>query len=378
VNTMEGARMATFNSGLKVILGPNFTTFLAVGGLSFAAAQSPDAIPRAGLELWIRADSVKIQDGKITQLYDLSGKQNHPKHDTQNGMDPLSPAQVLNAHNGKPTLRFNSKYTGFSFTNIGNIRTVIAVLSKDSTSCLPTLPNYKTPAKFFLGQDDGVTNFHPEHGCSMYNANLGEVSPLLVNGKTYVNGKVIADGRKTFFPFKLGVVTMAPTGNVKANTIARDRTMSDRSWQGDISELLIYSVPLDEAVRVGAENFLMAKYGIGGSAGIAAAEGAPRSRAAGSGSTGNVPITGISFIRPNGAGAELFFSLAESGQYSFDILDLRGRRILALAGTAAESGAQQLLWDGNDTAGRRMAPGTFLADLISPSGAHSKRLFLLR
>jgi hypothetical protein len=34
------------------------------------------------------------------------------------------------------------------------------------------------------------------------------------------------------FPFKLGIVTMIPTGKVKASTITRDRTMTDRSWQG--------------------------------------------------------------------------------------------------------------------------------------------------
>lgn len=280
---------------------------------STLTAQIQDAIPRAGLELWIRADSVKMQDGKIQQLYDLSGKGNHPIHDTENGMDLFSPAQVKNAHNGQPTLRFNNKYTGFSFPNIGNIRTVIAVLSKDSTSCLPTLPNYKTPAKFFLGQTDGVTNFHPEHGCSLYNANLGEVSPLLVNGKTYENGKAVADGRKTFFPFKLGVVTMIPTGNVKANTIARDRTMSDRSWQGDISEILVYSVPLDDAARMGVENFLMAKYGINGVVNTRS-PGAPG-------------INGRSPIRPYASGTEFIFSMGESGKMGMDILDLKGRRI---------------------------------------------------
>jgi hypothetical protein len=252
---------------LVISIKPWLSVLLSMQGLAILGF-GQDPIPRVGLELWIRADSIKIQDGKILQLYDLSSKENHPIHDVQNGMDLFSPAQVKNANNGKATLRFNNKYTGFSFTNIANIRTVIAVLAKDSTSCLPTLPNYKTPAKFFLGQNDGITNFHPEHGCSMYNANLGEVSPLLVNGKTYLNGKVVQDGRKTFFPFKLGVVTMVPTGNVKANTIARDRTMGDRSWQGDISEILIYNIALDDATRIGIENYLMTKYGINGVVGI--------------------------------------------------------------------------------------------------------------
>ncbi len=337
-----------------------------------ASVRGQDAVPRAGLQLWIRADSVKVESGKVTQLYDLSGKNNHPMHESLNGMDPLSPALVPNANNGHPTLRFNNKFTGFAFANIADIRTVIAVLAKDSASCLPTLPNYKTPAKFFLGQSDNNTNFHPEHGCSLYNANLSEVSPLLVNGKTYVNGKQVADGRKTFFPFKLGLVTMIPTGNVKASTVARDRTNADRSWQGDISEILIYNVPLDDAARDGVEKYLMGKYGINGVVGI-------RPRQAGVAGLPQAFRTAFAYVRPYASGMELSFSSA--GSTLLVIRDWNGRRIRSLMDSSLPAGDHSVQWNGSDDAGRRVSPGVYVAELETRGGRlvnRAQHVFFLR
>ncbi len=215
------------------------------------------AIPVDGLELWVKADGpMKVTNGQVTEWTDASAKANNAIHDA---FGPGLP--VLATANGRPTLRFSGGYTGFHFTKINGIRTVFAVLSKESASCLPTLPNYGTPAKFWIGGASDPTYFHPEHGCAIYNSNLGEVSPNLVNGKTYLNGKLV-EGRTTRFPFTLGLLSIVSLANVAADTIARDRNFQDRSWQGDISELLIYSKPLDDATRVTIQNALASKYAI--------------------------------------------------------------------------------------------------------------------
>jgi len=220
-----------------------------------AGAQS--AIPVDGLELWVKADGpMKVVNNQVSEWTDTSGKGNNAVHDAFGQGIP-----VLATANGQPTLRFSGGYTGFHFTKINSIRTVFAVLSKDPTSCLPTLPNYGTPAKFWIGGAADPTYFHPEHGCAIYNSNLGEVSPSLVNGKTYLNGKLI-EGRTTRFPFTLGLLSIVSLANVAADTIARDRNFQDRSWQGDFSELLIYSKPLDDATRVAIQNVLASKYAI--------------------------------------------------------------------------------------------------------------------
>jgi hypothetical protein len=208
--------------------------------LSVAPARAQEeAIPTDGLELWVKADGpMTVTNGQVSQWTDLSAKGNHAIHDAFGQATP-----TVATANGQPTMRFSGVYTGFHFTQITTIRTVFAVLSKVSTSCLPTLPNYGTSAKFWIGGNALPTFFHPEHGCCIYNSNLSEVSPYLVNGKTYVNGKSV-DGRTTQFPLdQLGLLSIVSTANVSADTIARDRNFQDRSWQGDISELIIYSKP---------------------------------------------------------------------------------------------------------------------------------------
>jgi len=229
--------------------------------LSVAPAYAQDeAIPTDGLELWVKADGpMKVANGQISEWTDLSAKANNAIHDAFGQATP-----TVATANGQPTLRWSGVYSGFHFTKITTIRTVFAVLSKVSTSCLPTLPNYGTSAKFWIGGAALPTFFHPEHGCCIYNSNLSEVSPNLVNGKTYVNGTSV-DGRTTQFPLdKLGLLSIVALDNVSADTIGRDRTFQDRSWQGDISELIIYSKALDDATRVSIENILTKKYAIGG------------------------------------------------------------------------------------------------------------------
>jgi hypothetical protein len=244
--------------------GRRFVRFFLVGlGIVLASVRGApalaqgNAIPTDGLELWVKGDGPMVMaNGRITQWTDLSAKGNNAIHDSFGAQIP-----ALAVANGQPTMRFSGAYTGFHFTKITTIRTVFAVLSKAPASCLPTLPNYGTSAKFWIGGTD-TTNFHPEHGCDIYNSNLGEVSPNLVNGKTYLNGTLV-DGRTTQFPFELGLLSIVSLADVTADTIARDRTIQDRSWEGDISEILIYSKPLDDATRVNIQNILLQKYVIG-------------------------------------------------------------------------------------------------------------------
>jgi hypothetical protein len=273
------------------------TFFVMVWGLAvFIASVAParaqgSSIPTDGLELWVKADGpVTVTSGQITQWTDLSAKANNAIHDAFGQVTP-----TIATVNGQPTMHFSGVYTGFHFTKITTIRTVFAVLSKDSTSCLPTLPNYGTSAKFWIGGNALPTFFHPQHGCCIYNTNLSEVSPYLVNGKTYLNGKLI-DGRTTQFPLdQLGLLSLVSTADVSADTIARDRNFQDRSWQGNISELIIYSKALDDATRVSIENSLAKKYAIvaagggGVDGGVADAAAGSTGGAAGS---GGVPGSG--------------------------------------------------------------------------------------
>jgi hypothetical protein len=297
--------------------------FVLCGLLSSVNGQ--DTIPRDGMELWIRADSVKLSGSQVTELYDLSGKNNNPIHDKFAATDLNVPVVVKNAYNGHPALRFNGNYTGFAMTKMTDMRTIIAVLQKDSTECLKRLPNYATPARFFLG-DDATTNFHPEHGCYIYNLNLGEVSPLLVNGLTFKNGVRVADGRKTDFPFVLGMVSMIPTGPVTASTVARDRTFSDRSWFGDICEIIIYNKAIDTVTLQKIHTVLGSKYGI---AGFKATPVKPRPF-----SGSQAASSMLSIIHSNTLSTSI--KIAGSGQYFLKVFNTKGQKTFEKSGVAPE------------------------------------------
>jgi hypothetical protein len=280
------------------------------------------------MEFWIRADSVKLSGTQVTQLYDLSGKNNHAMKDSKSGMDATTPVVVKNAYNGNPTLRFSGKFTGFTMTKMTDMRTIIAVLQKDSAECLKRLPNYATPARFFMG-DDATTNFHPEHGCYIYNANLGEVSTNLVNGMTFKNGVKVADGRTTNFPFVLGMVSMIPTGPVTASTVARDRTFSDRSWFGDICEIIIYNKAIDTVTLRKIHNVLGSKYGIAGF------------------KTSNAPqVLGAGFMKKNqnfslinSSARTTCLKITGAGNYSLKVFNAKGQMTYEKSGVAPELAA---------------------------------------
>jgi len=299
--------------------------FLLLFLLLQASVGAQDTIPLNGMELWIRADSVKLSGTQVTELYDLSGNNNNAMKDSYSGMDPTVPVVVQNAYNGHPTLRFNGNYTGFSYKQLSDIRTVIAVLQKDSAECLLDLPNYATPARFFVG-DDSSTNFHPCHCCDIYNSNLSEVSPLLVNGMTFVNGKLIADGRTTYFPFVLGMVSMIPTGAVQAQTVGRDRTFSNRSWFGDICEIIIYNKAIDTVTLRTIHNILGAKYGI---AGFKTSVVQPSDKA---GLSKTAPL--VSMIRPNAFTTNL--TITGTGRYSLKIFNTKGQMAFEKTGVGPE------------------------------------------
>jgi hypothetical protein len=303
--------------------GTFLPVFLLLGFLSFPRAQ--DTIPRDGMEFWIRADSVKLSGTQVTQLYDLSGKDNHAIHDKFSSTNLNIPVVVNNAYNGHPTLRFSGAYTGFAMTKMTDMRTIIAVLQKDSAECLKRLPNYATPARFFLG-DDATTNFHPEHGCYIYNANLGEVSTNLVNGMTFKNGIKVADGRTTNFPFVLGMVSMIPTGPVTASTVARDRTFSDRSWFGDICEIIIYNKAIDTVTLRKIHNILGSKYGIAGF------KTSVTPRSTGAGLLKTLPV--ISLIHSNAQ--TMGVKISGEGFYSLKVFNIKGQLSIEKIGSAPE------------------------------------------
>jgi len=81
------------------------------------------------------------------------------------------------------------------------------------------------------------------------------------NGETRLNGELV-DGRVTDRPTNLSVVSVVTTGSVNAGALSRDRSYADRSWWGDVAELVIYDRALSPAEVRSVEEFLAGRYDI--------------------------------------------------------------------------------------------------------------------
>ncbi len=303
---------------------------------TFFCAYAQDTIPRTGLKLWVSADSVQMSGTEVAKLYDLSGNNNSPTHSTDQGIVMTVPTIVKNAnkYNGHAVMHFSGSYTGFGFTRITGIRSVFAVLFKDSTSC-EINGAYETPGacctispKFWLGDVDGTTNFHADHGCFIFRNDMGEVSPCVAQtGFVTINGGAkIAQPALTFMPFHLGVLTVLASCGVQASVIGRDRTMTDRSFQGDIAEILIYTSVIDTTTAKNIANYLMGKYGINGHTPVTPKSGFLSQREVS-------PVVSISRTTAHG----MMLALTGAGNYSLNIANTMGRTVLRKNGMAPDA-----------------------------------------
>jgi hypothetical protein len=305
---------------------------LLLGAVLFSA-KAQDTIPRAGLRLWITADSVQMTGTEVAKIYDLSGSNNSPTHSTDvpNITTVPSIVKVGNKYYGHAVLHFPGSFTGFNFNTITGIRAVFAVLLKDSTSCnLNETPGccWDQSAKFWLGATDGSTNFHADHGCCIFRNDLSEVSPCVAGPAAFVSingGPKIANPMITYMPFHLGLLTILATCGVEANAIARDRSMTDRSYQGDIAEILIYNTVLDTPTVKKIQTILGTKYGLPGFA---------TSTSPSPVSSVRTTVSPVSIIYANGTSVNI--KIADSGRYSLKIFNTKGQIALERTGIAPD------------------------------------------
>jgi hypothetical protein len=93
---------------------------------------------------------------------------------------------------------------------------------------------------------------------------------------------------------------------------------------------------------------------------------------------GGLPTAAVRRLRaaPNpclGA-TTLRFELARPGSVRLEVFDVGGRRVRVIEDAPLPAGAHARSWDGRDGAGRRVAPGLYLARVTGPQGAAVARV----
>lgn len=214
------------------------------------ALTQPASIPKNGLALWLSADDAVVENGKVTRIKDRSGTDRHAVQISHPKLVATNPKVVKHEQAGTPVLRFDGSLTGYSFEEIPNIRTVFWVVSKDPAAFK------KFHERFVLGGAK-TREFHVGAHWTDTIIELGFHKHL----KLWFNG-IASDSSLTEFAPKLAVISMVSSRDTRADQLARDRDFIDRSWHGDIAEILLYTTVLSDADRQAVEKHLMTKYGI--------------------------------------------------------------------------------------------------------------------
>jgi len=155
---------------------------------------------------------------------------------------------IIDALNGQPVVRFSGTSQYYSFPEITNVRTVLWVLREDADA----VNDYD----FILGHT-GSYQFHRGPNKEIWFPGVADAA--ITGGETRVNWTVV-DGTVTRVPTTWSVLSLVTTGNVAANTLAIDRGIGSRTFDGDMAEVLIYDRPLTEAELQQMTEYLTVKW----------------------------------------------------------------------------------------------------------------------
>jgi len=88
-------------------------------------------------------------------------------------------------------------------------------------------------------------------------------------------------------------------------------------------------------------------------------------------------VLGQNYPNPFNPETTLPVSLAHSGDYALEILNVRGRKVRSLQLPNQAAGDYLIRWNGNDTSGQALPSGYYLATLIDLSGRRSDTVKML-
>lgn len=193
-----------------------------------------------------------LEQGRVAAIRDRSGHHNDAVRQLDARIAAGNPTVVTHEAAGLPVLRFNGAFVGYEFKPIANIRTAFCVVSKHPAA-------FKQFAERFVlgGRRKPDVDFHVGAHWTDTIIELG----MFKHGKVWFNGLPCDPALSEFAP-KLAVISYAAGRDVLAEQLARDRDFIDRSWWGDIAEVILYTAPLADPDRRTVEDYLMRKYSI--------------------------------------------------------------------------------------------------------------------
>ena len=225
------------------------------GTLNLTSAPLQQALNSSSMKLRLDASTITgVESGTtITSWADTSGNGNNAQIQDSGSRGDI--VYQVDASTGLPSVVFNSNgQTSFGFNRISDIRTVFWVVNDDATN----------NQSFLLG-DSSTYNFHRGDNGELFANYKSEV----YNGAITLNGNVVQPSAK-LNQGSWDLLSLVTTGNAEANQLSKDRnannfsgSMANRSWDGAISEVIIFNEALS-ADQVQAVNaYLNQKWNLG-------------------------------------------------------------------------------------------------------------------
>ncbi|MFQ3597905.1 MAG: hypothetical protein SNJ66_06125, partial [Chloroherpetonaceae bacterium] len=222
----------------------NTSSVTTLTNRSSVASLTP-SFPSNNLALWLRADLLVTQFGnRVSNWGDLSGSNRNAI--SSRGERPSIIQNAVGFGNRAVVSFSNDGSSTFGFRRVSGIRTVFVVARSSDANNL----------QFLLG-DSSAASFHGGT-TTLFDASL---APNVVNGSLFYNaGSVPTNAVRPTSPTIISVQTAS---NTSASMLSRDRLSFNRSWRGEIAEVIIYDRVLSAAERVLVENYLSQRYNVG-------------------------------------------------------------------------------------------------------------------
>ncbi len=261
-------------NGVKSSAGTAMTGNVTWTFTTAAAGGGGGAIPTAGLAVWFKADAgITLNGSTVSQWADQSGNGNHATQPTASAQPTLASGAI----NGLPAVSFNGTQdmqfplpvdglsgmtiflvnaNGASFTG-GGAHVYNSPIFWNATADWGTV--YLSPFEQSVawGFGTGQANNDPIYTRPASIGTAFTLTDVVKNGATenlYVAGTLVATATGKL----AAIADTQPTGNLGVGYL-------NTHWNGQIAEVIVYTVALTDAQRQQVEQYLTTKYFTAGS-----------------------------------------------------------------------------------------------------------------
>ena len=252
------SQLSTFNFQLLLL------TLLLTFNFQLSTYAQETPFPTDHLQLWLRADSVELTDGKVSRWYDLS-----PNNYVINQPNANARPEILDSLNNNPTITFRLQdfLYGGDILDLGTDSWTWIIVEKTSSdgAIISKLIAGNIPGRWFLCSnrfymqtpygEDGEVNFQK---ANIFNALALEYDRANAENKILINN-IQLTSTEIYYPnsimdCNLNFAIGGFLTGINSNTLA-----SGRRYAGQIAEIIAFNT-VNDNLRYSVNEYIVNKY----------------------------------------------------------------------------------------------------------------------